>query len=53
MALAFGWFLSYRLGSFSDESYAERMRRSEAIENWSSVSRASPPALPQQRSSSS
>lgn len=34
MAVVFGWFLSWRLGSFSHETYAERMKRSEAIENW-------------------
>jgi len=34
MAVAFGWFLSWRLGSFKGESYAQRMERSAAIESW-------------------
>lgn len=35
MAVIFGWFLSWRLGSFKEESsYAARMRREEQIENW-------------------
>ncbi|KAG8690522.1 Chitin synthase, class 3 [Ceratobasidium sp. 395] len=34
MAVIFGWFLSWRLGSFGKETYAERMQRSQAIENW-------------------
>lgn len=35
MAVIFGWFLSWRLGSFKGESYAQRMARSNAIEDWS------------------
>lgn len=34
MALYFGWFLSWRMGNFENESYKERMKRSEEIENW-------------------
>lgn len=34
MAVLFGWFLSWRLGNFTGETYAQRMARSEAIENW-------------------
>ncbi|KAH8110691.1 glycosyltransferase family 2 protein [Phellopilus nigrolimitatus] len=34
MAVLFGWFLSWRLGSFSNETYEQRMQRAEAIENW-------------------
>jgi chitin synthase len=34
MAVTFGWFLSWRLGSFKGETYAQRMARAEAIENW-------------------
>lgn len=35
MAVVFGWFLSWRLGSFGKESYAERMQRARAVEDWS------------------
>jgi chitin synthase len=36
MAVLFGWFLSWRLGSFKEgSSYAARMRRDEQIEDWS------------------
>jgi len=34
MALYFGWFLSWRMGNFENESYKERMKRAEEIENW-------------------
>ncbi|KAG9077741.1 Chitin synthase, class 3 [Ceratobasidium sp. UAMH 11750] len=34
MAVIFGWFLSWRLGSFGKETYAERMQCSQAIESW-------------------
>lgn len=34
MALFFGWFLSWRMGNFENESYKERMKRAEEIENW-------------------
>lgn len=35
LAVIFGWFLSWRLGTFKEEkSYAERMKREEQIENW-------------------
>ena len=35
LAVIFGWFLSWQLGSFKPESYEERMKRSEQIEVWS------------------
>jgi chitin synthase len=34
MALYFGWFLSWRMGNFANESYQDRMKRAEEIENW-------------------
>ncbi|KAI7896780.1 chitin synthase [Mucor mucedo] len=35
LAVIFGWFLSWRLGNFKEEtSYAARMKREEQIENW-------------------
>lgn len=34
MAVIFGWFVSWRLGSFGRESYAQRMQRAAEIENW-------------------
>lgn len=34
MAVIFGWFLSWKLGSFSNETYEQRMRRAAEIENW-------------------
>ncbi|ORX95572.1 hypothetical protein K493DRAFT_24397 [Basidiobolus meristosporus CBS 931.73] len=34
-AVFFGWVLSWRLGSFRQETYEERMKRMEAIEQWS------------------
>lgn len=34
MALYFAWCISWRLGNYDNESYAERMRRVAAIENW-------------------
>lgn len=34
MALVFGWFLSWKIGNFNSESYKDRMRRAEEIENW-------------------
>lgn len=34
MAVLFGWFLSWKIGRFPDETYAQRMARSAAIENW-------------------
>ncbi|KAI7848205.1 chitin synthase-domain-containing protein [Circinella umbellata] len=37
LAVAFGWFLSWRLGNFKEgRSYKERMERDEQIENWAS-----------------
>lgn len=35
MAVIFGWFLSWRLGNYSHESYEDRMRRAAEIEQWS------------------
>ncbi|WFD36125.1 chitin synthase [Malassezia cuniculi] len=34
MAVVFAWFLSWRLGNYDNESYAQRMKRQNAIENW-------------------
>ncbi|EJC98606.1 glycosyltransferase family 2 protein [Fomitiporia mediterranea MF3/22] len=34
MAVIFGWFLSWRLGAFGNETYEQRMRRAAEIENW-------------------
>ncbi|TYJ51248.1 chitin synthase 5, partial [Cryptococcus floricola] len=34
MAVVFGWFLSWRLGNFTGESYQERMKRAAEIEQW-------------------
>jgi chitin synthase len=35
LAVAFGWFLSWKLGNFKDgQSYADRMKREQEIENW-------------------
>lgn len=34
MAVIFGWFVSWRLGSFQGESYQHRMQRAAEIENW-------------------
>lgn len=43
MALFFGWFLSWRMGNFENESYKDRMKRAEEIENWTDdIYRAAP-----------
>lgn len=34
MAVIFGWFLSWRLGSFTGESYKSIRRRADEIEQW-------------------
>ena len=34
MAVMFGWFLSWKLGNFKQETYAQRMARAQEIENW-------------------
>lgn len=34
MAVLFGWFLSWKLGSFGNETYEQRMQRAAEIENW-------------------
>ena len=34
MAVLFGWFLSWRIGSFANETYQERRVRQRAIEDW-------------------
>lgn len=34
MAVIFGWFVSYKIGAFTRESYQQRMRRAAEIENW-------------------
>ncbi|KAK9719632.1 hypothetical protein K7432_004652 [Basidiobolus ranarum] len=35
LAVFFGWVISWRLGTFRQETYEERMKRVEAIEKWS------------------
>lgn len=35
MAVIFGWFLSWRLGNYRNESRRQRMKRQEEIEEWS------------------
>lgn len=34
MAVIFGWFVSWRLGSFGRETYQQRMQRAAEIEHW-------------------
>lgn len=34
MAVIFGWFVSYKIGAFTRESYTQRMQRAQEIENW-------------------
>ena len=34
MAVFFAWFLSWRMGNYDNESYAQRMKRMGAIEDW-------------------
>ncbi|TDL20946.1 glycosyltransferase family 2 protein [Rickenella mellea] len=34
MAVVFGWFISWRLGAFKNETYEQRMQRAAEIENW-------------------
>jgi chitin synthase len=34
MAVIFGWFLSWQLGNYGNESYQQRMRRAAEIEQW-------------------
>lgn len=34
MAVMFGWFLSWQIGAFKGESYAQRRARANEIENW-------------------
>ena len=35
MAVIFGWFLSWRLGNYGNETYEQRMKRAAEIEKWS------------------
>lgn len=35
MAVIFGWFISWRLGNYGNETYEERMKRAAEIEQWS------------------
>ncbi len=35
MAVLFGWFLSWRLGNYANETYEQRMKRAAEIEQWS------------------
>jgi len=34
MAVMFGWFLSWKIGKFPDETYEQRRARAAEIENW-------------------
>ncbi|CAD6886141.1 unnamed protein product [Tilletia controversa] len=34
MAVLFGWFISWRLGNYSNETYEQRMKRAAEIEQW-------------------
>jgi chitin synthase len=34
MAVFFGWFLSWRLGNYGNETYQQRMKRAAEIEQW-------------------
>ncbi|GAA5911142.1 hypothetical protein JCM6882_006586 [Rhodosporidiobolus microsporus] len=34
MAVLFGWFLSWKIGKFPDETYEQRRARAAEIENW-------------------
>ncbi|KAF9949750.1 Chitin synthase, class 3 [Mortierella alpina] len=34
LAVIFGWVLSWRLGSFDEKTFAEKLKRQEAIEAW-------------------
>ncbi|GJE89689.1 glycosyltransferase family 2 protein [Phanerochaete sordida] len=34
MAVMFAWFFSWRIGNFKNETYEERMKRANEIENW-------------------
>ncbi|KAI9263354.1 chitin synthase-domain-containing protein [Phascolomyces articulosus] len=51
LAVAFGWFLSWRLGNFKEGgSYKERMQRDEEIENWASeINRPADVIRPQEK----
>ncbi|KAI9496149.1 chitin synthase-domain-containing protein [Zychaea mexicana] len=51
LAVAFGWFLSWRLGNFKEAgSYRDRMERDEEIENWASeINRPADAIRPQER----
>ncbi|KAI8147365.1 chitin synthase-domain-containing protein [Fennellomyces sp. T-0311] len=51
LAVAFGWFLSWRLGNFKEgASYKERMQRDAEIENWTSeINRPADAIRPQHR----
>lgn len=43
MAVIFGWFVSYKIGAFTQESYSQRMQRAAEIENWTdNIYRAAP-----------
>ena len=35
MAVMFGWFISWRLGNYANETYEQRMKRAAEIEQWS------------------
>ncbi|KAG8925177.1 Chitin synthase, class 3 [Tulasnella sp. 417] len=44
MAVMFGWFVSWRLGSFGNETYQQRMARAREIEDWTDNIHSTAPA---------
>ncbi|KAG9036669.1 Chitin synthase, class 3 [Tulasnella sp. JGI-2019a] len=44
MAVIFGWFLSWKIGAFKNETYEQRMQRAREIENWTDNIHSSAPA---------
>ncbi|KAG8946226.1 Chitin synthase, class 3 [Tulasnella sp. 424] len=44
MAVIFGWFVSWRLGSFGEETYQQRMARAREIEDWTDNIHSAAPA---------
>ncbi|KAG8904836.1 Chitin synthase, class 3 [Tulasnella sp. 403] len=44
MAVIFGWFLSWRIGAFGNETYQQRMQRAREIENWTDNIHSTAPA---------
>ncbi|KDQ15672.1 glycosyltransferase family 2 protein [Botryobasidium botryosum FD-172 SS1] len=44
MAVIFGWFVSWQLGAYKNESYEERRRRAQDVEQWTDNIYSSAPA---------